>query len=173
MIPTRFLSARLYAGVFEVPRAAAWIVQRGTRHFTSHTNNLRLKIKPFNLHYVQFMFLYPLGVVPIQLQRSCNSAAAPHWQLKKNSHTHSQRYHNPTCKKTTNMNIFMHLLLVKFLSPCLLACSCTAAAPHIAIRRQALPFRKSKKILAQHKLNVFWTKLCLVHPKFTSVASPS
>ena len=83
MIPTRFLSARLYAGVFEVPRAAAWIVQRGTRHFTSHTNNLRLKIKPFNLHYVQFMFLYPLGVVPIQLQRSCNSAAAPHLQLKK------------------------------------------------------------------------------------------
>ena len=65
------------------------------------------------------MFLHRLGVVPVQLQCSCNSAAAPHLQLKK------QLSHAQLALPQPNMqesHIYKHIyasLLVKSLSPCL------------------------------------------------------
>ena len=147
-------------------------MQRVACYFTSHTNNLRVKIKASNLHYVQFMFLHQLGIAPIQLQCSCNIAAAPHLQLNKML-SHAQPVLPQPNMQENNIHKHIYALAAHERSAAMLACSCTAAAPHIAIRRQALPFRNSRKNRTWHKFSVFLTNLCLLHPKFTYAASPS
>ena len=153
IFPTRFMSARLYAGVFGVPRAA-WIVQRVARHFTSHTNNLRLQIKTSNLHFLQVTFLHWLGIARIHLQCSGNSAAAPHLQLqKKLSYTQPALPQPNMQERSIHKHVYAFAVLE--LSVAMLACRCTDAAPNIAIRRQALRFRNSSQFLAQYKFSVF------------------
>ena len=154
LFPTRFMSARLHAGVFGVLQAASWIKQCVARHFTSHTNNLRLQIKTSNLHFLQVTFLHRLGIARIYLQCNGNSAAAPHMQLQKKLSYTQPALPQPNMQERS-INKHIYAFAVRELSVAMLACRCTDAALNIAIRRQALHFRNSSKFLAQYKFSVF------------------
>ena len=88
------------------------------------------------------MFLHRISVACLQLQCSCNSAAAPHLQLNKKLSHAQPALPQPNMQEN---NIHIYSFAAHELSVAMLSCSCTAAAPPIAVRRQALPFRNSRK----------------------------
>ena len=141
-------------------------------HFTSHTNNLRLKIKTSNIHYVQFVFLHQLGFSPIQLQCSCNITAVPHLQLNEKL-SHSQLVLPQPNMQENNIHKHIYAFAAHELSVTMLACSCTAAASHIVIRRQALPFINSRKNWLSTNSAYFKPSCVCYTPSLTYAASPS
>ena len=88
------------------------------------------------------MFLHRISIAHLQLQCSCNSAAAPHLQLNKKLPHAQPALPQPNMQEN---NIHIYSFAARELSVAMLACSCTAAAPHIVIGIQALPFRNSGK----------------------------
>ena len=97
------------------------------------------------------------------LLHTCNSI--------KSSHMHSRHFHNPTCKKTTYTNIFLHSLLLIFLSPCLHAA--VQLQLHTYQSKDRLFHSETAKKTGSAQMQRILNKLCLLHPKLTYAASPS